>query len=175
MKVLVIYSSKTGFTEQYARWISEETGCDLIPYKEAKKKKKDFFNSYEAIVFGSWVFGGMITDKEWFVKKADEWAGKKLAIFAVGASEADSPDAKKCIDMALSEDQRKTVKAFYLPGGLNYDKMNGFSKFILKGVANSLISKKDATPEEVEKGKALLTSFDGSDKKYIKEIVSFLK
>ena len=29
MKILLIYKSKTGFTEKYARWISEEINCDV--------------------------------------------------------------------------------------------------------------------------------------------------
>ena len=28
-KVLVLYKSKTGFSERYARWIAEDLQCDL--------------------------------------------------------------------------------------------------------------------------------------------------
>lgn len=33
-KILVIYLSKTGFTERYARWIGQALPCDLVPYQK---------------------------------------------------------------------------------------------------------------------------------------------
>lgn len=33
-KSLIIYKSKTGFTERFAEWICEELSCDMISYKE---------------------------------------------------------------------------------------------------------------------------------------------
>ena len=36
-KIGVIYKSKTGFTQKYAQWIAEETGCDLIPYEQREQ------------------------------------------------------------------------------------------------------------------------------------------
>ena len=35
-KTAVIYGSKYGATKQYATWIAEELGADLINYKDAK-------------------------------------------------------------------------------------------------------------------------------------------
>lgn len=29
MRILLIYKSKTGFTEKYANWITEELKCDI--------------------------------------------------------------------------------------------------------------------------------------------------
>ena len=39
MKALVIYSSKTGFTKQYAQWIAEKLAGECITFKDASKKK----------------------------------------------------------------------------------------------------------------------------------------
>ena len=33
MKTIIIYSSNTGFTEQYAKWIAEETDAKLLTIK----------------------------------------------------------------------------------------------------------------------------------------------
>ena len=30
-KILIIYYTKTGFTEKYAQWVREETNCELLP------------------------------------------------------------------------------------------------------------------------------------------------
>ena len=39
MKTAVIYESGTGFTEQYAQWISEELHCDCVNRKKNLKKR----------------------------------------------------------------------------------------------------------------------------------------
>ena len=59
MKTIVIYSSKTGFTRQYAEWIAKETGAECLPLAEAKKKD---LAGYDAIVFGGWACVGSIKD-----------------------------------------------------------------------------------------------------------------
>ena len=46
MKLLVIYSSQTGFTKQYAQWIAEAFAGDTMTIKDANKKKDDFFEQY---------------------------------------------------------------------------------------------------------------------------------
>ena len=43
MNTLVIYSSQTGFTERYAKWIAETLDADVLSIKEAKKKQDTFF------------------------------------------------------------------------------------------------------------------------------------
>lgn len=39
MKSIVIYNSQTGFTKQYAEWISQEAGCECVSLKKASKIK----------------------------------------------------------------------------------------------------------------------------------------
>ena len=66
MKSIVIYNSQTGFTKQYAEWISEAAGCDCVSLKQAGKIK---LADYDAIVFGSWFMAGGITKLPWFKKQ----------------------------------------------------------------------------------------------------------
>ena len=40
-KVAVIYEGKYGSTEQYAKWICEETSGDLFSLEEALKQKRE--------------------------------------------------------------------------------------------------------------------------------------
>ena len=69
MKVLVIYSSKTGFTKRYAERIADDTNAMLLPVKEAKSKSDDFFNEYDAIIYGGWIMAGRVDGADWFLKK----------------------------------------------------------------------------------------------------------
>ena len=118
MKSIVIYNSQTGFTKQYAEWISEAAGCECVSLKQAGKIN---LADYDAIVFGSWCMAGSVKKLEWFKKQIPvlSQAGKKLIVYAVGASPVDSPDVAVAMERILTEEEKKLVKLFYCPGGLS--------------------------------------------------------
>jgi menaquinone-dependent protoporphyrinogen IX oxidase len=174
MKSIVIYNSQTGFTKKYAEWIRDGAGCDCVSLKEAGKIN---FADYDAIVFGSWFMAEMLKKLDWFKKQMPEFiqAGKKLIVFAVGASPAESPMVSAAMNRLFTDDEKKHVKLFYCPGGLCYEKMNGFSRFMMKMFTKALASKKDASESDRKNAERLSKSYDGSDKKYIKPILAELK
>ncbi len=171
MKSIVIYNSQTGFTKQYAEWISEAAGCECVSLKKAGKIN---LADYDAIVFGSWCMAGSLKKLEWFKKQIPvlSQAGKKLIVYAVGASPVDSPDVAVAMERILTEEEKKLVKLFYCPGGLSYEKMNGFSRLMLKMFAKALASKKDENKDYKKMAEMISHSYDISDKKYIEQIVA---
>ena len=82
MKTLVLYYSKTGFTQRYAEWIAEETDADCEPFDHRDGVR---FGDYDAVLFGSSVHAGSIRKLKWFKKQLPDWEGKRLGVFAVGA------------------------------------------------------------------------------------------
>ena len=174
MKSIVIYNSKTGFTKQYAEWISDAAGCECVSLKKAGEIN---LADYDAIIFGSWFMAGGITKLSWFKKQMAVLAqtGKKLIVFAVGATPAESPMVPAAMDKIFTEDEKKFVKLFYCPGGLSYEKMNCFSRFMMKMFAKSLASKKDATENDKKQAEMISHSYNISDKKYIVPIIAELR
>ena len=156
MKVLVIYSSKTGFTKRYAERIADDTNAMLMPVKEAKSKSDDFFNEYDAIIYGGWIMAGRVDGADWFFEKAKKLNNKKLVLFACG------------------DDVKDIVKPFYCPGGIDYDKMGFLSKCMMKAMAKSLINNKNNSEEERKAGELIMNSFDAVDMKYAENIVSYV-
>lgn len=175
MNTLVIYSSQTGFTERYAKWIAETLDADVLSIKEAKKKQDTFFSSFEAIIYGGWNMGGKLVNAEWFLEKAVKWKEKKLAMFGVGATPEDAPEIQTFLDTMIPVEEKPYVRAFYCPGGLDYSKMNFFCRLVMKTMAKSMNKQENLSSYEKEKVKALLTSFDASDKKFIEPIVDYMK
>lgn len=171
MKSIVIYNSQTGFTKQYAEWISEAAGSECVSLKKAGKIN---LADYDAIVFGSWCMAGSLKKLEWFKKQMPvlAQAGKKLVVYAVGASPVDSPDVAVAMERILTEEEKKLVKLFYCPGGLSYEKMSGFSRFMLKMFAKAIASKKDENKDYKKMAEMISHSYDISDKKYIEQIVA---
>lgn len=174
MNTLIIYTSQTGFTKKYAGWLAERMNGDILELKAAQKKETSFFDEYQAIVYGGWAMAGNLVKSKWFLEKASAWKDKKLAVFCVGGSPNDNPDVEVFLQKALSDEQRKYIKAFYCQGGFNYEKMNAPSRLAMKMFAASLKKKKDQTEDEKIMAQMISSSYDISDIKYTDQIVDYL-
>ena len=172
MKTVVIYNSQTGFTKRYAQWIAEKTEARCVEFKEAKKID---LNEFDTIVFGGWAMAGSITKVKWFNKKTQNLQGKKLIAFCVGASPIENPDIDEFIKKTSTQEEFKNTKVFYCPGGLDYEKMSGASRTMMKMFVKMLDSKKDKTENDLMQIKMLSSSYDISDIKYIEPIVEYIK
>lgn len=172
MKTAVIYTSQTGFTKRYAQWIAEAAGADCFELSDAKKKE---LSAYEAIVFGGWACAGSISKLSWFKSNMDKWTDKKLIVFCVGGSPADTPDIETAVKKNFTESELKRVDVFYCPGGFNYEKMSLPSKLMMKMFVKALKAKKDKTEVEEEMTKYISSSYDISDKRYIEPVLACLK
>ena len=175
MKSLVIYTSQTGFTRKYAMWLADRLNADILDLKDAKKKEKDYFNDYQAIIYGGWAMAGNIVKLKWFLENASTWKDKRLAVFCVGGSPNDNPDIDVTLHNMLTDEQRNYIRAFYCQGGFNYEKMNGPSKLAMKMFISTLKKKKDATEEEKKMVEVMSSSYDISDIKFIEPIVDYLE
>lgn len=174
MKTLVIYTSQTGFTKRYAEWIAARTQADILTIDEAKKKKEDFFASYNAILYGGWAMAGGIVSGNWFLSKAENWRGKKLAVFCVGATPNGAKEVDEALDKLLTSQQKEYISAFYCQGGLSYENMKLPSKLAMKAFASMVRNKKNPTQQEKQMGEMISHSYDIADEKYIEPIVAFI-
>ena len=172
MKTAVIYTSQTGFTKRYAEWICEKANADIFELKEAQKKEASFFDSYDAVIYAGWCMAGKVVKMNWFLEKAANLKGKKLAIVAVGASPKENPDVDVAMNNLLSEEQKQYIKTFFCQGGIDYDKMKLPSKLAMKMFVNTLKKSKDE--KQREQGSFLDHSYDISDVKFVEPIIEFL-
>lgn len=172
MKTIVIYNSQTGFTRRYAQWIAEAVGADCLALSDAKKRD---LTAYEAVIYGGWACGGRISKLGWFKENMARWADKKLAVFCVGGSPADSPEIDEALGQNFAGAEREKVKIFYCPGGFNYEKMPVSSKLMMKLFIKALQVKRDKTEEERVMAEMIASSYDISDKKYIEPILQWLR
>lgn len=172
MKTVLVYSSKTGFTEKYARWIAEEIKCEIIPYKSFDK---DVVAKNDVIIFGSRLHAGKM---EHLTKVKEMLAGseKSLVLFACGATPAAATEVlNEFWESNLTEQERADIPHFYVQGGLDYDKMKFADRTLMKMFAKMLANKKDKTEQEAAMAKGITKSFDGTDKSCIMPIVECVK
>lgn len=172
MKTVVIYHSQTGFTKRYAQWIAEAAGADRLTLAEAKKEKLD---GYDTIVYGGWACGGGISKLRWFLAHMEGWAGKKLIVFCVGGSPAESPDIEPALRKNFTQAQLQRVRVFYCPGGFSYEKMPLPSRLMMRLFRTALRGKKGKTEAEEQMLDMISSSYDISDRRYIEPIVNAIR
>ena len=164
---LVIYKSKTGFTERYAKWIAGELFCDMIPYGE---RKKICFDQYGTVVYGGAFYAGSINGIKWFKEKIPELNGKTLIVFVTGAMQENVPEIEESMKRNFTEEERQKVKLFYMQAGLCYEKMGITDKILMAGLKKML--KKSG---ENEMYKQIEKSFDCAEKEKINSLVQYCR
>lgn len=174
MKTLIVYTSQTGFTKKYAEWLSGRLEAEVVSLDKIKKKTDDFFEEADAIIYGGWVMAGKVVGSDWFIGKIENWQNKKLAMFCVGGSPAESPEVAEMMNRALPKEMQDKVKLFYCQGGIDYEKMSFFMRLTMKSFAKALGGKR-STPEQKKAAEWISKSFDSSDEKYINPIVEYIK
>ncbi|WP_304580530.1 flavodoxin domain-containing protein [Dubosiella newyorkensis] len=61
MKTIVLFTSNTGFTKQYANWLANDLSC---PWIDLSKTKWVDLDEYDMIAFGSWLMAGKIKKRQ---------------------------------------------------------------------------------------------------------------
>ncbi len=167
---LVAYKSVTGFTEQYARWIAEELGCEAV---ELEKVTANTLTGYHTIIFGGRFHAGMVDGLKKGKELFEESGAQRLIVFATGAT----PDTQtEMIDEAwknnLTEEERNRIPHFYMESGLRYDNMPLGDKLMLKVFGAMVRRKKEKTEYEEAMAEALGTAYDHSSREKIKPLLN---
>lgn len=163
MKTIVIYNSKTGFTKQYAKWISEALSCPCKPLKSVSAAELDDFDK---IIFGGWVMGNMIMGLDKLRKMATP-----AIVFAVGAT----PAFEEVIAQINEQNKMDGTPLFYLEGGFRYEELGFAQKMLLKTLKKSIAKKENRNCQEDFMAQVLTTSFDHTDCKQILPLVEKCK
>lgn len=154
----IVYESNTGFTERYAKTISEKTGIPAFSLKEAKKSVE----KGSSIIFMGWVFANKING---FDKAAKLWKVEALA--AVGMN----PPSDKKFEI-VKDANKPECPMFYLPGGLDNSKLGGMHKMMLSMVRKSL--EKENKPEYADVIKMFNEGGDFFSEEYLEELITLV-
>ncbi|MCI5621375.1 MAG: flavodoxin domain-containing protein [Lachnospiraceae bacterium] len=163
MNTIIVYSSQTGFTKQYAQWLGEALDC---PYKSQGEVSDAELKEYDCIIYGGWIMGNSIMGLDKFRTKH-----VPTSIFAVGAT----PAYDEVICVVKEQNHVDDTPFFYLEGGIRMEKLKFIQKSMLKMLGKSLTKKENATRQEKFMAEKLGTSFDHSSKKQIENLVQWYK
>ena len=161
MKKVVNYQSGTGFTAKYAGWIAERLGCEAKEYKSVNPNE---LTSYDLVVYGGWIMGGMVVGYD----KIKALNLKNVVVFGVGMTVPSDEVAGKIAE----QNQISRERFFYFEGGYNPQKLGVVKKMMVNMVKKSLEKKADKTEDDLH----TLETFKGADntrKEAIEDLVAF--
>lgn len=174
MKSLVIYRSKTGFTKSYAEWISSELSADIVEYSHVDP---EIFNNYDTVIYGGGLYIVGINGVKLIKQNLDKLAGKKVIVYACGATPDREETTIEIRNMNFTEEQQKSIRFFYLRGGFNFSKLGFVDKVLMTLLKLKLKMKKESKRSPDERGMlaAYAALSDFSKRKYIDELVTYAK
>ena len=170
-KIAVIYKSKYGTTEQYAKWIAEELGATLL---EESKVKPAQLADYDVVVYGGWLFASKISGVQLVI--ANEC--KALVVFMVGIMDPETVDTQSILSQNFKPEFLEKIKVFHLRGGINDEKLSFVHKNMLSMVINH--AKKKAPSERTAEERSIVEASSGSksdftDKASIAPLVEYVR
>ncbi len=133
MKTLIVFKSKSGTTEQYARWLTDEiSNSDMI---HIDNFQTSIVNEYDRIVFALPTYGGIIDGKDILERYWQEIEHKSIYLVIVGVVPQSEAWSLKAYNH-LSEDVRRSIKGYVklagvTPGG-NSNKVSWFERLMVK-------------------------------------------
>ena len=148
MNRIVIYTSKTGFTEKYAKWIAEELACEAV---EMKKADLSALSRYDQVIYGGWIMGNMISGYD----KIKALNLKDLMVFCSGMR-IPTDEVKEEI---ARQNGIPVSNLYCFEGGFALERVGFMGKIIVKMMTGSLNKKEEKTPEDFH----ILETVKGAD------------
>lgn len=172
MKAIVIYKSKSGYTETYAKWIAEELKCDL---KQASDVAINELQKYDVIIYGGGLYAVGINGVSLINTNYSSLVNKKIIVWATGANTGRKEELLQVWNHNFTKEQLKNIKTFYLRGGFDYKRLNITDKILMNMLKIKLKSKNNRTEDE----QGMLDAYDIAEyhckKENIKDLIKYVK
>lgn len=131
----IIYTSNTGYTARYAAMLGEKTGLSIYSIDEAKKT----LPRGTKVIYLGWLMAGCVKGYRAISKRYDV-----VCVCGVGLGDtgAQTPQARKSCGLSVD------FPVFTPQGGMDYARLRGANRFMIKMLTKMLESKKDRTKDE---------------------------
>lgn len=173
MKGIILYQSKYGATKKYTDWLVEATGYDCM---ETKKANLASLQNYDTIILGGGVYASGIAGLSFLKKNAGNLSGKKLAVFAVGASPYDEKAIQQARDLHF-KDALSNIPLFYCRGAWDEEKMTFGHRTLCRMLQKAVAKQDPATfePWQTALLGAVGQKCDWTDKAYLEPILHYVR
>lgn len=147
MRIVVVYTSKTGFTKTYAEWIAEELGAELVTTEDLTREQ---IASADVVIHGGGLRTSRVGGLRTFLRYWPLLKGKHVVLWHTGANPGRSETVRGVWEQNLSPEQLERTTRFYLRGGFDFARLRGLDRFVMSIMRAVLTRKKN--PSEDDKG-----------------------
>ncbi|HAE42385.1 MAG TPA: flavodoxin [Clostridiales bacterium] len=172
MKIAIIYKSKSGYTKNYATWLSEILGAEVY---QGSKVKAENLKDYDTLIFGGGLYASGINGIKTIKKFISLYPDKNIVVFATGASPGRNDEIDSVIKRNFTEQEQKAIRFFYLRGGFDYSKCTPIDKVMMRMLELILKHKSNPTPDERGMLNAYTTPMDFTKRENVKELVDYVQ
>jgi len=162
MNGAIFFSSKYGSTEQYAKWIGEETGLPIFNVKDTNADP----SQYDFLVLGSPIYYYKVLNRKWVKKSLTSIENKPVILFTVSGapsgSKLDGWIADSFPTYFISQ-----IKHVALRGRQKPEELTWWDRQLLK-IGAILNKDPEARKQELE-------GFDFMDKSSIEPIINLIQ
>ena len=157
MNKIIIYGSKYGTTEQYAKELSKRLNIETIEYENVNN-----INDYDTIIYLGGLYAGGVLGMSKTLKKLDNISSKRIFIITVGLADVNDETninhIKNGMKKQISSELYDNAHIYHLRGGINYTKLNAKHKIMMKLVYNK--TKKLPEEEKTPEVKAMIETYN---------------
>jgi menaquinone-dependent protoporphyrinogen IX oxidase len=170
---IILYKSSYGSTKKYALWLQEKTGFALM---ETRKAGLSDVLPYDTVILGGGLYAGFIAGLGFLKKHYSKLQGKKVLVFAVGATPYDEAYIATCKD-AQMKDELAALPLFFCRGAWDDSKTKPFHRFLINMGKKMMQKQKDPAMASMTEG--LMGSAgqaaDWTDESYLAPILAELE
>lgn len=163
MNAIIIYHSKTGFSQRYAQWLAESLDCQAVPFRDRKSKN---LSEYDTIILFGGLYAGNMSGLDWLKKQMPALGDRRVAAAAVGCAPGESPGQAESMEKLFGGTR---IQGFYCQGGLAYDRMGAVDRAMMAALRTALRRK----PEMAGMLAVISQSFDGTKREYLDPLIAW--
>ena len=148
VSAVVIYESKYGHTEKYAKWLGEALSAPVFERRAAEAAK---IREYGAVIYGGGLYAGGVSGISFVSENFEALKSRELIVFTCGL--ADTKDEKNVENIRgvmakkLAPNVMEKIKVFHLRGGIDYGKLSLVHKTMMSMMKKGVSKKEEKTSE----------------------------
>ena len=156
----IIYYSTYGSTEQYAEWISEDTGYAI----HHQKSENIPWDEFDTVVIGSPTLKMQPFLKKWINDIWSSLDGKRVFLFSTSGAEPSNPGLRKGFETAFPSEVASKIEYFPLHGKMVWSELKPLHKLMMR--IGRMIEKDPVRKAE------MLRDVDGVDRSSLAPLVA---
>lgn len=121
--VVVVYSSKYGWTAEYASWLAESLSCEF--FNIVGVDEGDLYQ-YEVIIYGAGVYRDHVNGAQniFAHQNRDLFNSRKIILFTVGMNYPQDEQVVVSLRQNIPRDIYHELKIYHFRGGIDYNRLN---------------------------------------------------